>query len=45
MLIAAIDDLIRMKLAAGRRKDLLAAEELGALREEVDRLARDERPT
>jgi hypothetical protein len=39
VLIAAIDDLIRMKLAAGRRKDLLAAEELGALREEVDRLA------
>ncbi len=36
--VAAIDDLIRMKLAAGRRKDLLAAEELGALRDELDGL-------
>ncbi len=36
--VAAIDDLIRMKLAAGRRKDLLAVEELGALRDELDGL-------
>jgi hypothetical protein len=34
--IAGVDDLIRMKRAAGRRKDLLAIEELGALREELD---------
>lgn len=37
VLIAAIDDLIRMKRAAGRPKDLLAVEELGALRQELDR--------
>lgn len=37
VLIAAVDDLIRMKRAAGRPKDLLAIEELGALREELDR--------
>jgi hypothetical protein len=36
VLVAAIDDLIRMKRAAGRPKDLLAVEELGALREELD---------
>jgi hypothetical protein len=36
VLIASIDDLIRMKRAAGRTKDLLAIEELGALREELD---------
>ena len=35
VLMASIDDLIRMKRAAGRRKDLLAIEELGALREEL----------
>jgi hypothetical protein len=34
--VAGIDDLIRMKRAAGRPKDLLAIEELGALREELD---------
>jgi len=34
-LVAGIDDLIRMKRAAGRAKDLLAVEELGALREEL----------
>lgn len=37
VLIAGVDDLIRMKRAAGRAKDLLALEELGALREEIDR--------
>jgi hypothetical protein len=37
VLVASIDDLIRMKRAAGRPKDLLAIEELGALREELDR--------
>jgi hypothetical protein len=37
VLVASVDDLIRMKRAAGRPKDLLAAEELGALREEIHR--------
>ena len=32
--VCSIDDLIRMKRAAGRRKDLLALEELAALRDE-----------
>jgi hypothetical protein len=36
VLVAAVDDLIRMKRAAGRPKDLLAVEELGALRDELD---------
>ena len=35
VLVASIDDLIRMKRAAGRPKDLLALEELGALRDEL----------
>ena len=36
VMVASIDDLIRMKRAAGRPKDLLAIEELGALRDEID---------
>ena len=35
MLVASVEDLIRMKRAAGRPKDLLAVEELGALRDEL----------
>jgi hypothetical protein len=38
--IADLADVIAMKTAAGRPKDLLAIEHLGALREELDR--RDE---
>lgn len=34
VLVASVEDLIRMKRAAGRPKDLLMLEELGALREE-----------
>lgn len=34
--VASIDDLIRMKRAAGRPKDLMAIEELGALRARLD---------
>jgi hypothetical protein len=37
VLIAGLDDLMAMKRAAGRPKDLLALEILGALREEIDR--------
>lgn len=36
VLVAAIEDLIRMKRAAGRTKDLLVVEELGALQDELD---------
>jgi hypothetical protein len=35
ILVASLDDLIRMKRAAGRPKDLVEIEILGALREEV----------
>ncbi len=41
--VAAIDDLIRMKEAAGRPKDLAVLEELGALRDEIDARAAEER--
>ena len=34
--VASIDDVIRMKLAAGRLKDLEAVESLVALREEIE---------
>ena len=36
VLVASLEDLIRMKRAAGRPKDMLALEELGALRDEID---------
>jgi predicted nucleotidyltransferase len=35
--VAGLDDLIAMKRAAGRPKDLIELEILGALREEIDR--------
>jgi hypothetical protein len=35
VLVAAVDDLIRMKRAAGRPKDLIEVEVLGALRDEI----------
>jgi hypothetical protein len=44
VLVTSIDDLIGMKRAAGRPKDLLAVEELGALREELDRSTGRSRP-
>lgn len=37
VLVASVDDLIRMKRAAGRPKDLIEVEVLGALRDEIDR--------
>lgn len=40
MLVCSIDDLIRMKRAAGRTKDRLELEHLGALRDERDRRRR-----
>jgi hypothetical protein len=41
--VASIDDLIRMKRAAGRPKDLIEVEVLGALRDEIDEQARTDR--
>ena len=38
VMVASIDDLIRMKRAAGRTKDLLAVEILSALKEEREKL-------
>jgi hypothetical protein len=35
VLVASVDDLIRMKRAAGRAKDLIEAEVLSALRDEI----------
>ena len=35
--VAAIEDLIRMKLASGRAKDRIEVEILGAVREEIER--------
>jgi hypothetical protein len=35
--VASVDDLIRMKRAAGRPKDRIEAEILGALREEIEK--------
>jgi hypothetical protein len=35
--VASLDDLISMKRAAGRPKDRIELEILGALREEIDR--------
>ncbi|HEX9775500.1 MAG TPA: helix-turn-helix transcriptional regulator [Actinomycetota bacterium] len=37
VLVASLEDIIRMKRAAGRPKDLRMIEELGALQEEIDR--------
>jgi hypothetical protein len=43
VLVASIDDLIRMKRASARPKDLIEVEVLGALREEVEAQDRDRR--
>ena len=37
VMMASLDDVIAMKRAAGRPKDLLAIEHLAALRDEIDR--------
>jgi hypothetical protein len=42
VMVASVDDLIRMKQAAGRPKDLIEVEVLGALRDELRR--REEEP-
>ncbi len=41
--VASIEDLIRMKRATGRAKDLIEVEVLGALRDEVAQQAREPR--
>ncbi len=41
--VAALEDVIRMKRHAGRPKDLAVVEELGALRDEIDARAGEER--
>ena len=41
--VASLDDLIEMKRHAGRQKDLVEVEILGALRDEIDAQAADER--
>jgi hypothetical protein len=43
VLVASIDDLITMKRAAARPKDLIEIEVLGALREEMDARQRERR--
>jgi hypothetical protein len=43
--VASIDDLIRMKRAVGRPKDLIEVEVLGALRDEIDHQSLAERRT
>lgn len=43
IMVASVDDLIRMKQAAGRPKDLIEVEVLGALRDELDRRQEDPR--
>jgi hypothetical protein len=39
--VSSIDDLIRMKQAVGRPKDLIEVEVLGALRDEIDHQERE----
>ncbi len=41
--VASLDDLIEMKRHAGRQKDLIEVEVLGALRDEIDARAAEER--
>lgn len=43
VLVASLEDLVRMKRAAGRPKDLLAVEELGALQDVIDEEERQRR--